>query len=202
MEAVVDPGPHEREGDEGRLVGADCPPGPPVAATIQPLPDELVALVGAYDRIRRVMDRSPKRRARSHEMAEGIKALPIESLSLANRLHLSRYRGERLSAVVDLEKHPDPKYLHWLSERPLVESRFTGIRSTYALEAAATHLPAQFLDEIEYALTQTAGWLEDRNDERDHEMCEHLESARIIVADRTVRSKSSGARGQAGGKRS
>jgi hypothetical protein len=158
------------------------------AADGEPLPDELTSLLRAYERIRKVMMRGPERRTMSVEMADSIRSLPVEQLSLPSRLHLSDLAGDRLAAVITLHKSPDPAYLRWLSERVWVEPRFVGLMAAQALQEAARRLPLAHLDRVQVALDTTKKCLDqlDTLHGRDRQVLDVIANAKRVVAKRSV----------------
>jgi hypothetical protein len=150
----------------------------------QPLPDELVALMRAYERIRHVMEWGHERRAASHDMANRMKSLPIEELGLPDRLHLGFAAGERLAAIVSLEKSPDHRYFRWLAERPFAESRFLGLRATFALREAAKQLDPAYLGPLHGILAETMKGLKERKDKEDEQLIAVIREAQGDVSKR------------------
>jgi hypothetical protein len=157
-------------------------PNPSHTPMDEMLPDELVAIIGAYERIRLVMKKSKKRTALMIDMVAKMKALPLESYNLPDRLHLSDSPGERLAVIVALDQRPDPRYLRWLSERLVVETRFVGFSAVLALRAAAQRLPSRELDRLALSLTDSVRRLVSIGDERDQDILNAVDGVQTILA--------------------
>ena len=81
-------------------------------------------------------------------------------LDLPGRFHLSESEGERLAAVLALEKDPDPSYLRWLCERVMVEKPLVGFMSSQALTTAGLRLGQQDLGRIGKAISDATDLLD------------------------------------------
>jgi hypothetical protein len=110
-----------------------------------------------------------------------MKALPLESYNLPGRLHLSDSPGERLAVVVALDQRPDPRYLRWLSERLVVETRFVGFSAALALRAAAQRLPSRELDRLALLLTESIRRLNSIGDERNQGILDAVDRVQAIL---------------------
>lgn len=76
-----------------------------------------------------------------------------KSLDLPGQFHLSESAGERLAAVLALEKDPHPAYLRWLSERVAVEKPLIGFMAAQALITAGFWLDRNDLNRISKAIS-------------------------------------------------
>lgn len=151
-------------------------------AEVTALPSTLPPLIRAYERIRLVMKRSKERSEMMFSLVDEMLALPLEQLSLPEKLHLSGSPGERLVAAIALQKKPDPRFLRWLSERLVVESRFVGYAACQALVEAAKRLRIKHLDQLGQALSDCEAWLQDLSDYDGHE--ELVAEARAAIEQR------------------
>jgi effector-associated domain 1 (EAD1)-containing protein len=128
------------------------------------LPEELIALVRSYERIP-ILFPEEKATLAMEETAAKIGALSLDAYRLPARFHLSDSAGERLVAVLALEKSPDPVYLRWLCERVFVEDPFAGYRAALALTHAALLLDHPALPRVKAQVQIGSQRLEQHSDQ-------------------------------------
>lgn len=136
-----------------------------------------------YDRRKGLMSPGDQIEEVMGEILAMLNDLPLDKLDLPKLYHLSVSDGERLAAIVSLQKYPDVQYLQWLSERLAVESTFLGCQAMVALRAAAQGLSVTELDRIEGAVQRAERWLQ--ADEIEPRRL--LEEARSFLSSRTTR---------------
>jgi hypothetical protein len=136
-------------------------PQPPATSGAPELPEDLLALIEAYDRIPRLVLAGTFRSAQMEQTAAKIRPLIQTSFNLPQRMHLSESAGQRLAAVLALQQFPDPLYLRWLSERVSVEPEPVGYLAATALVRAAFQLPqnrfASLKTAVQEALERLSG---------------------------------------------
>jgi hypothetical protein len=111
---------------EGEPVAVVCPLPPPPAQ----LPPELVRALELYDTV--------SLHAAEVRSLFRVKVPPLFEPPF--RFHLSARERERLTAILALERAPDPAYLWWLAERVTIETPPVGLMAAKALTAAALRL--------------------------------------------------------------
>jgi len=148
---------------EAAAASASPPPGGErlQAAGPEGVLEGVAALARAYERIKRVMPEGDQRTVIMEDMVRKIRELPLESLDLPARCHLSPSDGERLTAVVSLQKRAELGYLRWLSERLAVEYEFIGYQAAVALRHAAATLAGAQLEWVEAAARDAQRWVAD-----------------------------------------
>jgi len=146
---------------------------------------DLGALARAYERIRRVLPSSDERTAAMEDMVAKMRALPTAHLPLPDWFHLSPSAGDRLAAVVALQRRPDQRYLRWLSERLTTEAPFMGYHAALALHEAAQSLADDALDDVETAVRDAIEWTKQLSETTDRRTM--LQRTMSVVIGRTTR---------------
>lgn len=169
----------------GEAVPAAAPPPPaPVGDALS----QVVTLVGAFERIRKVMPEGDERTVLMERLVTEARSLPLGDLDLPARYHLSTVEGERLAAAVALRERPDPAYLRWLAERIPVEYAFCGYQAAVALREAASRLPAAQIGDAHDAVNLALLWLDTkRPNGRPRGRARVLEEAQAVLIRRTAR---------------
>jgi hypothetical protein len=128
-----------------KALAAAAPKPAPAAG----LPAELTNHLRAYEAIPQQIADGPARLTLMAQTADRIRAtLPLAPADLPDQLHLSESAGERLAAVLALERTPDPRYLRWLAERVGCEHPFVGLSAALALTSAAYVLTRPALSSV------------------------------------------------------
>lgn len=100
--------------------------------------EQLVALAAEYENIRREMNSSAARTKKMSDIVLKMRDLVNDSTNMLEQFAQSEIAGERLIAIVMLQKFPKVNYLDWLSEHVgNVEKPFIGYQSCVAIYLAA-----------------------------------------------------------------
>jgi hypothetical protein len=134
----------------------------------RPLSAELVREIIQFKRIPSVIEEGPGRFTLMEQSAGRIRTLPLEGYDIPTRLHLSHDLGERLAAVIALERAPNPRYLRWLAERVVVEPAYVGYSAAVALNQAALEVGLPQLDRVRLAAGDALSFLSSASDRAGH----------------------------------
>jgi hypothetical protein len=135
------------------------PASPRAVSELRVPPKDLRVLIDGFVRLRRILPDGQEKTVLMEEMVTRIRDLPLEEYALTDPLHLSNSVGERLAAIVTLQKLPDPRYLLWLSERLAVEDAFVGYQAAVALYEAARAISFADLDVVTTAVEAGLTWV-------------------------------------------
>ena len=117
----------------------------------------LLALVEAYEKIRRTMPASGDRTRRMTAVFSQMKSHAPGTHALLAQFARSNSAGERLAAIAILQMFPDANYLDWLAERlnnPEAEKPFVGYMAAVALLEAVRGLSEAAEIQLEVAISR------------------------------------------------
>ena len=124
------------------------------ATPLLPLPTELAGPLGLF------ATQSSTLPNLARDLRTILRTTSYQPFDLPGRFHLSESEGERLTAVLALEKAPDPGYLRWLSERVTVEKPLIGFMAAQALATAGLRLHQIALGRIAKAISDATDLLD------------------------------------------
>jgi hypothetical protein len=138
-----------------QVAEAALPPLASSAGALPPsLPPELAGPLGLF------AEQSSTLANLARDLRIILRTTSYQSFDLAGRFHLSESEGERLTAVLALEKAPDPGYLRWLAERVTVEKPLIGLMAAQALVTASLWLNQRDLGRIGNAISDATDLLD------------------------------------------
>ena len=91
----------------------------------------------------------------------------VDTLKVANELHLSESQVRRMAAVLALEHRPDSSYLQWLAERTIVEEPIPAYYATQALTISALRIGKEKQGMVRSSLRRAAKQLDNLVEDED-----------------------------------